>query len=69
MQKALAMSLTLFVDDTCPKCRKTVMQSFIEPHPNRPDLALHKLDCVECGPVRTEIISLSPGAQRTELAA
>ncbi len=54
------MSLTLLVDDTCPKCRKT-MQSYIEPHPTRRDLALHKLDCVECGSVKTEIISLSPG--------
>ena len=53
------MSLTLLVDDTCPKCRKTIMQSYIEPHQTRPDLALHKLDCVECGPVSMEIISLT----------
>ncbi len=53
------MSLTLFVDDTCPKCRKTILQSYVAPHPTRRDLALHNLDCVECGSVKTEIISLS----------
>lgn len=63
------MTLTWFADDTCPKCRKTIMQSYIEPHPARRDLAIHHLDCVDCGPVKTEIISLHPGIASTELAA
>jgi hypothetical protein len=63
------MSLTLFVDDTCPKCRKTILHSSIEPHLTRRDLALHKLDCTECGYVKTEIISLSPCAAPVGLAA
>jgi len=57
------MSLTLFVDDTCPICRNSVMQSVIEPHPTRRDLALHKFECVDCGPVRTETIVLGPTAR------
>jgi hypothetical protein len=63
------MCLTLFVDDTCPKCRETILQSYIEPHPTRRDLALHKLDCMECGSVKTEIISLSPSISPAGLAA
>jgi hypothetical protein len=63
------MSLTLFVDDTCPKCRKTILHSYIEPHPTRRDLAVHKLDCTECGAVEIEIISLSPGVSPAGLAA
>jgi hypothetical protein len=56
------MSLTLFVDDTCPKCRNSIMQSIIEPHPTRRDLALHRFDCVGCGHVKTETIVLEPAA-------
>jgi len=63
------MSLTLFVDDTCPKCRKAILHSYIEPHPTRRDVALHKLDCTECGSVKIEIISLSPGVSPAGLAA
>jgi hypothetical protein len=63
------MSLILFVDDTCPKCRKTILQSYVEPHPTRRDLAFHKLDCVACGSVKTEIISLCPGIAPARLAA
>ena len=63
------MSLTLFVDDTCPKCRKTILHSYIEPHPTRRDLALHKLDCAKCGSVNTEIIPLSSGIAPAGLVA
>jgi hypothetical protein len=63
------MPLTLFVDDTCPICRKAILQSYIEPHPTRRDLALHKLDCLECGVAKTEIISLSSDIKPAELAA
>ena len=63
------MSLNLFVDDSCPKCRKTIMQSFIEPHPTSSDLALHKLYCENCGPVETRVISLRLDLASAELAA
>jgi len=63
------MPLTLFVDDTCPKCRKTIMQSFIESHPTRSELALHKLQCADCGPIETRVISLRLEATSPELAA
>jgi hypothetical protein len=63
------MSLNLFVDDTCPRCHSRILQSYIEPHPTRRDLALHKLDCVECGPVKTEIIALKSGIAPAGLAA
>jgi hypothetical protein len=32
---APTMPLTLFVDDTCPKCCNSIMQSIIEPHPRQ----------------------------------
>jgi hypothetical protein len=63
------MSLTLFVDDICPKCRKPIKQTTIELHPTDRDLALHNFACVDCGPVKTKIISLKPGKPPPELAA
>jgi hypothetical protein len=63
------MSLNLFVDDTCPKCRKTIMQSFIETHPTHDDLALHQLYCVDCGLIETKVISLKLDVASSELAA
>jgi hypothetical protein len=52
------MSLTIFVDDTCPRCRKPVKLAVIEPHPSDRDLAIHNYHCVDCGPVRARIIPL-----------
>ncbi len=63
------MSFIVYVDDICPKCHKPITQSVIEPHPTRRDVALHNFQCVDCGPVKTKVISLEPGASRTELAA
>jgi hypothetical protein len=51
------MSLTIFIDDTCPRCRKPVKLTLIEPHPSDDDLAIHNY-CVDCGPVRAKIIPL-----------
>jgi len=34
------------------------MQAVIDPHPRSRDLALHKFHCANCGPIRTEILSL-----------
>jgi phage FluMu protein Com len=52
------MSLTMFIDDTCPRCRKPVKLSVIEPHPSQRDQAIHNYHCVDCGPVLAKIISL-----------
>jgi len=47
-EKELTMSLTIFTDDTCPRCRKPVKVAVIEPHPSDRDLAIHNHHCVEC---------------------
>jgi hypothetical protein len=58
------MSLTMFIDDACPRCRKPVKLSVIEPHPSQRDQAIHNYYCVDCGPVLAKIISLK-AAERT----
>jgi hypothetical protein len=63
------MPFTLYVDDSCPKCRKPTMRAVVELHPTNPDLALQNFECADCGPVRTKILSLKPGAPRPELTA
>jgi phage FluMu protein Com len=52
------MSLTLFIDDTCPRCRKPVKLSVIEAHPTSRHLAIHNYQCIDCGPVLAKVISL-----------
>jgi hypothetical protein len=51
----------LFAVETCPRCRKPVTLSVIEPHPTDRDLAIHNFNCVDCGPVKAKIYSLRPG--------
>ena len=63
------MSLTLFVDDTCPKCRKPVRLAVIEPHPTRRDLAIRNIECPDCGLVKAKTYSLKSGRAVPELAA
>jgi hypothetical protein len=63
------MSLTLFIDDICPKCHQPMMQAIIEPHPSRRDLAFQNFECADCGPVKTKVLYLKPGAPPPELAA
>jgi NADH:ubiquinone oxidoreductase subunit C len=63
------MSLTVFFSDTCPRCHKLIMQADIEPHPTRSDFALQNFKCVNCGPVKTKILSLRSNTPPTELAA
>jgi hypothetical protein len=53
------MPLTLSINDTCPKCHKPIMQAVIEPHPTRRDLALQNFECVDCGAIKTEVLSLT----------
>lgn len=62
------MSLTLFIDDLCPKCRRPIRQTTVELHPIRSDLALHYFVCADCGPVKTKIYSLKPDETAPELA-
>jgi ssDNA-binding Zn-finger/Zn-ribbon topoisomerase 1 len=50
------MSFDLFMNDTCPKCRKPLKPAAVAQHPTRRDLAVHKFDCVKCGPVKTKIL-------------
>jgi hypothetical protein len=45
------------------------MRSVIEAHPDNNDLALHSFYCADCGPVKTEIISLKPPARAANAAA
>jgi hypothetical protein len=45
------------------------MSGVIEPHPSRSEFALQNLECADCGPVKTKILSLKPGAKAPELAA
>jgi hypothetical protein len=61
------MSFTVYAENVCPKCRKATMHSVIERHPSRGDIALHNFACVDCGPVKTEVISLKPGVAAPEL--
>jgi hypothetical protein len=63
------MAFTLLVDDTCPKCHRPTMRAVVELHPSNSNLALQNFECTECGPVRTRIISLKPGAGAPELSA
>jgi hypothetical protein len=54
------MSLTVFIDDICPKCLKPTNLSYIELHPTQNDLAVHNFVCGDCGTGKTKIISLRP---------
>jgi hypothetical protein len=63
------MSLTLHSNDPCPKCRKGITQSVIEAHPSRYDIAVRNFYCADCGPIKTEVISLKPPARSAEMAA
>jgi len=50
------MSVDLFMNDTCPKCRKPLKPAVIESHPTRPSLAVHKFECSNCGAIQTKIL-------------
>jgi hypothetical protein len=63
------MPFSVYIDDTCPKCRKPVKLAVIEPHPTRRDLSLHNFECADCGFVRTKIFPVKPGAPPLELGA
>jgi hypothetical protein len=54
------MSLDLFMNDTCPKCRKPIKLAAIESHPNSRELSVHKFECTSCGHVATKILYRKP---------
>ena len=54
------MSVTFYSKDPCPKCSKPIMHAVIELHPSCRDIALHKLQCADCGPIKTTLLSLKP---------
>jgi hypothetical protein len=63
------MPFTLYIDETCPKCSKPAKLAVIEPHPGRPDLAIHNFQCADCGPVKAKIVTLMPSKSPPEMAA
>jgi hypothetical protein len=63
------MSLTLHSNNPCPKCGRLKMQSIIEAHPSRRDIAFQNFHCGDCGPVKTEVLSLTPPARPADVAA
>jgi hypothetical protein len=54
------MSMIFYFKDPCPKCSKPIMHAVVEPHPSSRDLAIHKLNCADCGPIKTILLSLKP---------
>jgi hypothetical protein len=54
--KEFIMSIDLFMNDTCPKCRQLLMPAVIGPHPTRRNLSVHKPKCANCGAVQTSIL-------------
>jgi ssDNA-binding Zn-finger/Zn-ribbon topoisomerase 1 len=50
------MSFDIFMDDTCPTCRKPLSRAAIERHPTRGDLAVHNFECANCGTTKTKIL-------------
>jgi len=59
------MSFDLFTNDTCPKCRKPIKLTDVARHPTRRDLAVHKFECADCGPVATKILFREPSVAIT----
>ena len=54
------MSLDLFMNDTCPRCRKPIELAVVEQHPTGRDLSVHKYKCADCGIVKTKILFRKP---------
>jgi hypothetical protein len=45
------------------------MHAVIDRHPTKRDFAVHKLECAQCGRVKTQILSLKPRKPSPVLAA
>jgi hypothetical protein len=59
-QRDFVMSIDLFMNDTCPKCRKPIKETNVTSHPTRYDLAIHCFECADCGVVKTKVLMLIP---------
>jgi Zn ribbon nucleic-acid-binding protein len=55
------MSFDIFMNDTCPKCRKPTKLAVVTQHPTRRDLAVHKIECVNCGAKKTKLVFRKQG--------
>jgi hypothetical protein len=55
------MSFDIFMNDTCPKCRKPTKLVVVTQHSTRRDLAVHKFECVNCGAVETKLLFRNQG--------
>jgi hypothetical protein len=58
------MPFDLFMNDTCPRCRKPIRLTIIEQHPTRADLSVHKFECADCGGVTTKTLFRKHGNRR-----
>ena len=54
------MSLDIFTNDTCPKCRRPTRLSGIKQHPTSRELAVHNFECTSCEHVTTKILYRKP---------
>jgi hypothetical protein len=63
------MSLIFRFNDPCPKCAKPIMHAVIDRHPTKSDVAVHKLECAQCGRLKTQMLSLKPRKPSPGLAA
>jgi hypothetical protein len=68
-RKELAMSLIFLFREPCPRCGQRLLQAVIETHPTDRTIALHNLQCGDCGPVQTKVISLKPRKSSSKQAA
>jgi hypothetical protein len=60
------MSLDLFMNDTCAKCRKPLKAAVIEPNPTRRGLAVHRFECSNCSAVQTKFLFRKPSMARPD---
>jgi hypothetical protein len=65
-RKELTMSLMFHFNDPCPKCGKPSMYAVIDRHPTKSDIAIHKLQCAQCGPLKTQALPLKPASRRRD---
>ena len=54
------MSLSFYFNNPCHRCGLPMVHATIDRHPAVRDLALHKFYCANCGPIKTEVLSLKP---------
>ena len=59
------MPIDLFMNDTCPKCRKPIRRTTVTPHRTRPDLEIHNFECADCGVVKAKILLRKPDGSRS----